>query len=97
MFHSFLLHLVVTCIECYFVLLFVSSLSINMKESALKIIWNFVHSSFRNSPISVLTIQQLLINSSRNKTHLVSLMAQPYEVINVSNGDSQMETKQSKG
>lgn len=64
-----------------------------MAACALKMIKYFVENPLRNLPIKTITIQQLLINSLFNKTQLVSLMAQPYEIINVTNIDSQVDTK----
>ena len=61
-----------------------------MVENALKMIWYFIR-----SPPRTFRIQQLLTKSFVNSTRIVSLMAQPYEIININNGDSQVETKQS--
>jgi hypothetical protein len=72
---------------------FALSLSINMTVYALKTIKHFIHTSLRNLPIEIITIQQVLTNSLVNKTQIVQFMAQPYEIIDVTNVDNQQGTK----
>jgi len=73
--------------------IFTLSLSIYMTACALKMIKYFTNTSSRNLPIKIITIQQLLTNSLLNKTQIGTLMAQPYEIINITNVDIQMDTK----
>jgi hypothetical protein len=68
-------------------------LSMNLTGCAIKMITYFIHNPLRNLPIKITTIQQLLTNLLVNKTQITPLMTQPYEIINITNLDIQMETK----
>jgi len=64
-----------------------------MAGYALKMIKHFIYNPLRNVSVNTIAMQQLLVNSLLIKTQIGPLMAQPYEIINISNLDIQTETK----
>jgi len=64
-----------------------------MAGYALRMLKYFIANSVQNLPIKIVTIQSLMTNSLLNKTQFGMLMAQPYELIEISTSDVQMETK----
>jgi hypothetical protein len=64
-----------------------------MVDCALKIVKYLIHNPTRNLPIKIIAVQQLLSNSLLNKAQIGLMMAQPYEIINITNLDIQVETK----
>jgi len=59
-----------------------------MVYNAVEFIDQFLHNSLPKFPTKTSMTQQLMTTSSLNKTRLTPLMAQPYEVINVTNGNT---------
>jgi hypothetical protein len=64
-----------------------------MAGYALQMIKHLIYRPLRNLSMKTSTMQQLLVNSLLIKTQIGSLMAQPYELINITNLDIQMEIK----
>lgn len=60
----------------------------------LKLIKHLTFNGIRSLPIEILPFQQMLMNSLFNKTQLGPLMAQPFELIDMSDiGLVQFDTK----
>jgi len=59
-----------------------------MVYNAVEFIDKLVHNSLPKFPTKPFMTQQLMTTSSLNKTRLIPLMAQPYEVINVTTGNT---------
>ncbi|CAF4660046.1 unnamed protein product [Rotaria sp. Silwood1] len=54
-------------------------------QVAINTIRQFVQHPLRDLPQQIFTIQQLVINSFFNRMPITPLMAQPFEVINITN------------
>lgn len=60
----------------------------------LKLIKHFAYSGIRSFPMEIIPFQQLLMNTLMNKTQMGPLMAQPFELIDMSeNWDIKFDTK----
>jgi hypothetical protein len=59
-----------------------------MVHNTIDFVNELVHTSLQKLPIQLSTTHQLLTTTSLNKTRIVPLMAQPYEVVNVTTGDT---------
>ncbi len=70
-----------------------SDLHETMVIFVMKLIKQVVYHSFRQLPIEVIPIQQLVANSLFNKVQIGPLMAQPYELIDMSDVGVEIETK----
>lgn len=59
-----------------------------MVQGSAEFFGELVHKSLQNSYTKVLGTSQLFTVSSLGQTRLAPLMAQPYEVVNVSSGNT---------
>jgi hypothetical protein len=64
-----------------------------MVHNAFDVVSQFVHYSLDKSHIKTPVTQQFMTTTSLNKTRITPLMATPYEVVNVTNDDTQGDTK----
>jgi hypothetical protein len=59
-----------------------------MVQHASDLVTEFIHNSLQKYPTKSFVTSQLMTTTSLNKTRLTPLMAQPYEVINVTTGNT---------
>jgi hypothetical protein len=93
---SFLLHLLTTYTLLLTILttvlhqqpIFVTHLAANMVDNALDIVTQFIHNTLQKSHTRPSVTQQFLTTTSLSKTRITPLMAQPFEVVNVTNGNT---------
>jgi hypothetical protein len=64
-----------------------------MVQHASDLVTEFIHNSLQKYPTKNFVTSQLMTTTSLNKTRLTPLMAQPYEVINVTTGGAQDANK----
>ena len=64
-----------------------------MTGYALRVFKHLFMTSFRNSPVKILTIRRMMIYSLFNMNQIGPMMARPYELIDMTNVESQSEVK----
>ncbi len=68
--------------------IFVTHLAVNMVHNAFDLFNKFTHHSLPKPHTKLSTTQPLMTTTSLNKTRITPLMAQPFEVINVTAGST---------
>jgi hypothetical protein len=64
-----------------------------MAAHAIRMFKYFIGNSLESLPFKIVTIQSLMTNSILYKTQFGTLMARPYELIEITNSDIQIENK----